>query len=301
MEDRFSGVFAALFTPFNEREEVCKRRLKKLVKFLVAKGVNLYICGSTGEGLLMSVEERKLVAEVVKETAEDKVKIIAHVGTLNTKDAIELAKHSEKIGLDGISSIAPTYYKYTFNEIFDYYKAIADSSSLPFLIYHVPIYTGVILTNDEIAKLSQIKNVIGLKYTDTNLYVLQDLLNKVGGRWIAFSGADEMFLPALTMGVSGCIGTTVNILPELFIGIYNSFRSGDIDKAMALQRKLNIAISILYEYEQIAPWKAALKFRGIDVGYARPPHKRRLTAEEEGKIQKVWKENLPEFSEALRT
>lgn len=296
MKENFYGVYAALLTPFNEKGDVCKRRLKRHVKFLISKGIDgLYICGGTGEGLLMSVEERKLVAEIVKEEAENKVKIISHVGTLNTKDAIELAKHSEKIQLDGISSIPPIYFRYSFEEIFNYYKAIGESTSLPFFIYYIPSSTGVILSNDEIAKLKEIKNIIGLKYTHSNFYILQEILIKTG--WIAFSGPDELFLPALTMGVSGCIGSTQNVLPEIFVGIYKNFKEGKINQAMELQKKITLAVSLLKKYGGITAWKAALKFRGIDAGFCRSPFKERLSESEEEKLKEEWMRIFPEFTE----
>jgi len=299
MKEKISGVFAALLTPFNEKGNVDEGRLKKLVKFLISKGVDgLYICGGTGEGLLMSVEERKFVAEVVKETAEDKVKIISHIGCLNTKDAVELAKHAEKIKLDGISSIPPIYFRYSFEEIYNYYKNIAEAASLPFLIYYIPSTTGVTLSNDKIAELSKIKNIIGLKYTNYDFYTLQDLLLKVK-RWIAFSGPDEMFLPALTMGVSGCIGSTQNVLPEIFVDIYRNFKDGSIKKAMELQRRITIAVSLLKKYGGMTAWKTALKFRGVDAGFCRNPIKEKLDEKEEKMLKREWKKIFPEFSEGM--
>jgi len=300
MKEKIYGVFPALLTPFNEKGNVCKKRLKKLVKFLISKGVDgLYICGSTGEGLLMSVDERKMVAEIVKETVENKVKIISHIGCLNTKDAVELAKHSEKIKLDGVSSIPPIYFRYRFEEIYEYYKNIAEATSLSFLIYYIPSTTGVVLSNDKIAELSKIKNIIGLKYTDTDFYLLQDLLLKVKGKWIALSGSDQMFLPGLTMGTAGCIGSTQNVLPEIFVEIYKNFKEKKIKKAMELQKRITIAVSLLKKYGGMYAWKTALKFRGVDVGFCRKPMKEKLNNEEEKRFKKEWNKNFPEFSEGL--
>lgn len=298
MENKFYGVYAALLTPFNEKGDVCKKRLKNLVRFLISKGINgLYICGGTGEGLLMDVDERKKVAEIVKEEAENKVRLIVHIGgSLNTKNAVELAKHAEKMELDGVSSIPPIYYKFSFNEIYNYYKAVAESTSLPFFIYYIPATTGIALSNEDILKFLEIKNIIGLKYTHPDMYLLQDLLIKTKGRWIAFSGPDELFLPALTMGVSGCIGSTQNVLPEIFVDIYKSFKSGDIKRAMELQRKITVAVSMLLRYGCISPWKVALKFRGVDAGYARSPFEKKLSDAEERALYKEWKEVFPEYT-----
>jgi len=300
-ENRFYGVYAALITPFDESGNVDEKKLKNLVRFLFSKGIDgLYVCGGTGEGLLMNIEERKKVAEIVKDEVRDKIKIIVHIGgALNTKNAIELAKHSEKIKVDAISSIPPIYYKIGFKEIYNYYKRVSESTSLPFFIYYIPATTGITLANSEIERFGEIDNIIGLKYTHSDFYTLQDLLIRMKGRWIAFSGPDELFLPALTMGVVGSIGSTQNVLPEIFIGVYKSFIAGDIKKAMELQRRITMAVSLLKKYGGIASWKTALRFRGVDAGYGRSPLTERLSEAEEKAFYKEWKENFPEFSEGI--
>jgi len=297
MGNKFYGVYAALLTPFNKEGMVCKTRLRKLVRFLISKEIDgLYICGGTGEGPSMDVDERKQVVETVKEEAGGKVRLIAHIGgSLNTKNAVKLAKHAEKLKLDAVSSISPIYYKIGFSEVFNYYKTLAESTSLPFLIYYIPTTTGIALSTEELLKFLSIKNIIGLKYTNPDMYILQDLLLKAKGKWLAFSGPDEMFLPGLVMGVVGSIGSTQNVLPEIFIGIYKSFLAGDIKKAMELQKKVTVAVSLLKKYGGINSWKTALKFRGIDAGYARESLRKDLPETEEKNLYKEWKQNFPEY------
>lgn len=142
-----------------------------------------------------------------------------------------------------------------------------------------------------------VKNIVGLKYTDTDFYILQDLLLKTN--WIAFSGSDQMFLPGLTMGTVGCIGSTQNVLPEIFVDIYECFKKGNIKRAMELQKRITIAVSLLYKYGKIYSWKTAMKFRGIDVGVCRSPIKEKLNEAEEEKLKKEWKKIFPEFSEGI--
>jgi len=301
VKEKFYGVYAALLTPFNENGNVCEKRLRKLVKFLISKGIDgLYVCGSTGEFPLMDIEERKKVAEIVKEEVEDKLRIIVHIGSLSTKNTIKLAKHSEKIKVDAVSSIPPFYYSFSFEEIFNFYKEVASSISLPFFFYYIPQTTGVTLKNEEILKLGEIKNIIGLKYTYTDFYLLQDLLLKMKGKWIAFSGPDELFLPALTMGVIGSIGSTQNVLPEIFVEIYKSFKNKDIDKASKLQKRVTEAVNLLHKYGGITSRKIALKFRGIDAGFAREPFLKDLSNEKKEKFRKEWLEKFPEFSEGIK-
>ncbi len=298
MKDKFYGVYAALLTPFDEIGEVEEKKLRGLVNFLISKGINgLYVCGGTGEGLSMDVEERKKVAEIAKDEIKGRVNLIVHVGSYSTKNSIELARHAEKIGADGFSSLSPLYYQYSEEEIFNYYREIVESTDLPFFIYYIPATTGSFLTSEKLIQLSKIKNIVGLKYTHLNLYLLQDLLLKMEGKWLAFSGADELFLPALTMGVVGCIGSTQNVLPEIFVEIYRNFKEGNLKQAMKLQEKITIAVSLFKKYKGLASWKMGLKFRGIDVGYSRAPFKKKLSPEEEKEFLKEWKHYFPEFTE----
>ncbi|MCM8767914.1 MAG: dihydrodipicolinate synthase family protein [Candidatus Omnitrophica bacterium] len=301
MKEKFYGVYAALLTPFDQDGNLSEKRLKDLVKFLISKGINgLYVCGSTGEFPLMNIEERKRVAEIVKEEVGDKIRIIVHVGALSARDTIKLAQHSEKIKVDAISLVPPFYYNFSFEEIFNFYKEIASSTSLPIFFYYIPQTTGVLLENQQIIKLGEIKNIIGLKYTYTDFYLLQDLLLKMKGKWIAFSGPDELFLPALTMGVVGCIGSTQNILPEIFIDIYESFKRNDIEKAMKLQKRITEAVELFHRYGGITSRKVALKFRGIDAGFAREPFLKDLPDEKKEMFKKEYLEKFPEFSEGIK-
>ncbi|MCM8785265.1 MAG: dihydrodipicolinate synthase family protein [Candidatus Omnitrophica bacterium] len=301
MKEKFYGVYAALLTPFDEDGNVCEKRLKNLVKFLISKGINgLYVCGSTGEFPLMNLEERKRVAEIVKEEVGDKIKIIVHIGALSTRDTIKLAQHSEKIKVDAVSSVPPFYYNFSFEEIFNFYKELALSVSIPVFFYYIPQTTGIFLKNEQILKLGDIKNIIGLKFTYTDFYILQDLLTKMKWKWIAFSGPDELFLPALTMGVVGCIGSTQNILPEIFIDIYENFKKNDLEKAMKLQKRVTEAVELLHRYGGITSRKAALKLRGIDAGFAREPFFKDLPNEKKKMFEKEWLERFPEFSEGIK-
>jgi N-acetylneuraminate lyase len=298
MKSDFYGVYAALLTPFDENNRVCKSRLKNLTEFLISKGINgLYVCGCTGEGPSMDVEERKIVLEEVKKIADNKIKIIAHVGgTLNTRDAVELARHASDIGADAVSSLTPMNNNYNFREIFGYYRQVSESTSLPFFIYYIPARTGLTITNQQMQEFGKLKNIIGLKYTNPDFFTLQDLMMQMKGKWISFSGPDELFLPALTMGVVGSIGSTQNVLPEIFIDIYENFKKGNMKEAMNLQQRITAAVSLLKKYDKMAAWKTALKFRRIDAGYARAPLQESLDKNAEEKFLEEWEEKFPDFT-----
>lgn len=296
----FCGVFAALLTPFNAKGDICETRLKQLVNFLLSKGINgFYVCGGTGEGPLMDVDERKRVVEIVKRTAGNKVAIIAHVGgTNNTRNAAALARHAERIGCDGVSSVFPGYYAYSFDEHFQYYKSLAECTKLPFFIYYNP-YVGGGSSAGKMAQFAKIRNIVGIKYTDYDLFSLQRLLQQTNGKWIAFSGSDESFLPALTMGVTGSIGGTQNILPEVYVRIYKHFQTGNIPEAMRLQKKITSVVDLLLANGFIRSCKTALRFRGLDGGCCRPPYLEKVSPAQERNMRKLWKELMPEYAENL--
>ncbi|MCX6991841.1 MAG: dihydrodipicolinate synthase family protein [Kiritimatiellaeota bacterium] len=296
----FCGVFAALLTPFNAKGAICETRLKQLVNFLLSKGINgFYVCGGTGEGPLMDVDERKHVVEIVKRTVGNKAAIIAHVGgTNNTRNAVSLARHAEQIGCDGVSSVFPGYYAYSFEEYFRYYKSLAECTQLPFFIYYNPHVGGGSSAN-KMAQFAKIRNIVGIKYTDYDLFSLQRLQQQINDKWIVFSGPDEFFLPALTMGVVGSIGGTQNILPEVYIQIYKNFKAGNIQEAMRLQRKITNVVSLLLTNGFIRSLKTVLRFRGLDGGCCRPPYLEKVSPEQERNMRKQWKELMPEYAENL--
>lgn len=275
------GVFAALFTPFDERDEVSEERLRTHVEFLIEKGLHgLYVCGNSGQGLYMSVAERQRVLEIVKDQVKGRVTIIAHIAAMATRDARALVTHANELGVDAIASLPPVYWNHTPDEIVQYYRDINADNKLPCFIYHIPELSGQI-SRETMLKLGEIEQICGLKYTDTNFFILQDLLQQMKGKWIAFSGPDQLFLPALTMGVVGSIGSNQNVYPELFVSIYNDFMAGNIDRARKTQALVTRLLVACNAYGSITATKAMLKLRGHDPGFARRPLQPSLPADTE--------------------
>jgi len=281
----FKGVYAALMTILDEKDEICEQRMRTLVDFLIEKGLDgLYVSGNSGQGVYMSVDERKHVMDIVSSQAAGRIRIIAHVGAMTTRDARALATYANDIGLDAISSMPPIYWKYTPDEIINYYRAINESNGLPCFVYYIPTHQSSELSLDTMVQLGEIEQIIGLKFTDSNFYVLQKLLHRMDGKWIAFSGSDQLFLPALTMGVVGSIGTNQNVVPELFRAIYDQFQAGNLRKAMEYQDTFNRLVAVRDRFGLIAPSKAILKLRGIDPGFMREPMTKCLTAGQEREL-----------------
>ena len=267
----FKGVIPAVLTVFDKNEEIDEKGMREVISYLIDKGVDgLYLTGSTGEGFTMSSEERKRVVEIVIDENKGRVPVVVHVGAIGTKLSIDLAKHAEMVGADGISSVPPFYWKFNENQIVNYYTEIANACSLPMIVYNVPL--AGLLGMNAIKRLAAIENVKGIKYTALSHYEITQIKDEVGEDFLVYSGADEMAVSGLLAGSDGIIGSFYNIMPELFINIKNAVDNKEIDEATRLQRQ---AIEIIMYCLQLpsfyAGMKAILRFRGINAGYCRSP------------------------------
>ena len=284
----FKGVVPAVLTAFDKNEEIDEVGMRQLVSYLIGKGVNgLYLTGSTGEGFTMSNEERKRVVEIVMDENKGRVPVVVHVGAIGTKLSIDLAKHAEEVGADGISSVPPFYWKFNEDQIVKYYTEIAESCNLPMIVYNVPL--AGLLGMNAIKRLSQVKNVKGIKYTALSHYEITQIKDEVGEDFLVYSGADEMAMSGLLAGADGIIGSFYNIMPELFININNAVNNKDMDEAKKLQRQ---AVEIIMYSLQLpsfyAGMKAVLRWRGINAGYCRSPFQN-LTEQEEIDFKEGYK------------
>lgn len=285
----FKGIFPALLTPFDANDNVNTAELAKLVERNIEQGVDgFYVAGSTGEAFLLSEEERRLVYKTVKDTAGDRVTLIAHVGTVSTKQAVEYAKYVESIGYDAVSAVAPFYYKFSNAQAVEHYKAIADSVSIPLIIYNIPAFSGVELTLDEIADLLAHDNILGVKYTSNDYFKLQQIRERCPDA-IIYNGFDEMMIAGLAMGADGGIGSTYNFMADKFIKIRELWQNGDVKAAQELQWQANKIITALCKVGVMAGEKAVLDLLGFDFGVCRKPFGS-LTAEQ---IEYLKAEILP--------
>lgn len=284
----FKGVIPAVLTVFDKEENIDEVGMRQLVSFLIDKGVNgLYLTGSTGEGFTMTSEERKKVVEIVIDETAGRVPVVVHVVAIGTKISIDLAKHAESVGADGISSVPPFYWKFNENQIIKYYEDIANSCSIPMIVYNVPL-VGLLGMN-AIKRLAKIENVKGIKYTALSQYEITQIKDEVGEEFLVYSGADEMAMSGLIAGADGIVGSFYNIMPELFINIYDAVKNKDLDEAQRLQKQ---AVEVIMYALQLpsfyAGMKVILKWMGINAGYCRRPFEN-LTEEDEVKFKEGFK------------
>ena len=266
----FKGIYTALLTPFDKNDRVNEKQLEKLIKYNIENGVTgFYVGGSTGEAFLTSTEERKQVLEIVKACAPDHT-LIAHIGSVNEKEATELGKYAKKLSYDAVSSVAPFYYKFSFKEIKDYYFRLATVSELPMLVYHFPAFSGVNMGVNEMKEFLSDDKFIGIKYTSNDFFTMEQCKSAFPNK-IVYNGFDEMFMAGLSMGADGGIGSTYNFMADKFVKIKEYFEAGNLEKAMEIQKEANRIIAILCNIGVMQAEKEVLNQIGFDFGVCRHP------------------------------
>lgn len=220
------GVIPPMIVPFDEHGEVDEKALREFTRFLLRSVDGLFILGTYGCGPLLRVEERKRVAEIVVEEVNGKVPVIVHVGSISTKDAVELAKHAQTIGADAISSVPPFYYHHAEEDVFFYFKRLLDAVSIPVYVYNNPKTVGYGVSVNLLKRLAD-EGVYGVKDSSFDIMVLSDYKRKVNKEGFdVVMGTEALFLPAASLGVRAFIPGLGNAFPELCKELYNVVMSG---------------------------------------------------------------------------
>ena len=267
------GIVPALCTPFKDGGGLALERVPALTQALLDAEVNgFFVCGSTGEGVAMTLSERKRLAEAIVGEVAGSVPVVVHVGATPTENGVELARHASEIGADAVASVAPIDAPNDLAAAVKHYGAIGSATNLPFYVYWMSKDADRSVTADEfLSAMEGAPNFAGLKFTDTNFYLFQQIVDISGGKLNALTGPDEMCVAGLVMGSDGAIGATYNIMPRLFVGLYRAFHSGNVQAAMLAQKRANRVISLLVRWGVISALKAILGWRGTPVGPPRPP------------------------------
>ena len=276
---KFSGVMPALVSPLDANENINIPVLNQLLNDLLAKGADgFYLCGATGEGIAVSPEQRMILAEEAIKTVKGRKPCIVQVASGNFEDAIRLAKHAEKAGAAAISATPPLFFSYDKDDVYHYYKKLADAVSIPMMIYYNPA-AGFHINADIAAKMFEIDNVTAIKWTSSDYYQMMRLKDITNGEMNIINGPDEMLLMGLAAGADGGIGTTYNFMFDIIRGIYDNFMKGDLAAAREYQTRAIRIISVLLSYKIIPAAKAVLEAQGYAVGNATFPMKRYSEAE----------------------
>ena len=269
--EKFRGLFPAQIVPFSTDGGINESSLRRLVQLNMSKGVKgFYVCGSTGESFLMTIEERKQVLEIVKSEVGTTCTVIAHVGTISTDQSIDLARHAESVGADAISAVAPFYYKFTPREVLAHYLAIVGAVELPMIVYNFPATSGVALSMDDLKTLFSEPKIIGIKHTSQDLYQLEQI-KRLDSDIVVLFGFDEMSLGAYAMGADGGIGSTYNLMPEKYLKIRSLFEQQRNAEALEVQRTANLVIGAMLRVGIYGAIKHGITRKGIDFGLPRRP------------------------------
>ena len=264
------GIFTALLTPFDSNNKINENALAQLIRSNVDMGVQgFYVGGSTAEAFLLTTDERKAVMDICKAVAPDR-KLIAHIGSVSEDQAMELSFHAQKLGYDAISSVAPFYYKFTFEEIKQYYFRLAQASQMPMIVYHFPAFSGVNMGMKEIAAFLEKDEFIGIKFTSNDFFTREQIRANFPEKLI-YNGYDEMFLAGLSMGANGGIGSTYNFMADKFVEIQKLFRENRIPEAQKIQQEANRIITILCQIGVMQAEKEVLNQLGLPFGVCRKP------------------------------
>ncbi|MFN7992708.1 MAG: dihydrodipicolinate synthase family protein [Bryobacteraceae bacterium] len=232
---RVRGILPAIVSPHDGDDCFEPAGFLSVIDSVYAAGVQgLYVCGGTGEGYLMSLSERRLAAELAVEKSRERGAVIVHVGAQGTRDAAVLAEHAARCGADAVASIPPMGR--SPDELVSYYRDIASASSLPTFVYHIPAVTHTAGELGTFLKLLEIPGVAGMKFTDSDLFLLRRVLLE-RPEAIIFSGSDELLFAGLSYGAWGGIGTWYNLFPSVFVRIFQAVQAADWASARDLQHR----------------------------------------------------------------
>lgn len=241
---KYEGVIPAFYACYDENGEVSPERVRALTQYHIDKGVQgVYVNGSSGECIYLSVEDRKLILENVMAVAKGKLTVIAHVACNNTKDSIELAKHAESLGVDAIAAIPPIYFRLPAYSIARYWNDMSKAApNTDFIIYNIPQLSGTTLTRDLYAEMRKNPRVIGVKNSSMPTQDIQMFVADGGDDHIVFNGPDEQFISGRVIGAKAGIGGTYGVMPDLFLKLNELIKESDFETAKELQYAINDVI-----------------------------------------------------------
>lgn len=269
------GVIVPLLTPMDQQgEQVDEGALRAHVAWLIDKGVHgLMPCGTTGEGPLLTVDERRQILEVVVEAAGGRVPVIAHAGAATTRETIALARHAQACGVAAISVVTPYYFRLPDAALIEHYCRVAAAvADTPLFLYNIPQCTGNTINRAAAeAILRRAPNVIGIKDSSGQFDSLTSFLGLAGGRFQVVCGPDGLVLRALQAGACASVSGNANVVPEVVVGLVEAFYRGDLAEATRQQGLLDGARQAMGDGGYLALNKAMLELRGLRMGGVRSP------------------------------
>jgi len=275
--EKIEGIIAAPFTPMKKDGELNLSVLGKYAHKLIQDEIRgVFVCGTTGEGYSLTMEERKLVLREWLKHREGDFKVIAHVGSTSILQSAELARHAAKSGASAISAMGPSFFQPSrAEELVAYCATIAqEAPELPFYYYHIPVMSGVNVSMKEFLNQASdsIPNLQGIKFTHNNLMEMQQCMMFGDERFDIVHGYDEVLLGGLALGAKAAIGSTYNYMAPLYLRLISQFEEGNLEEARALQRYSVKVVEVLFKYRGgVVCGKAIQSLCGIECGPSRLP------------------------------
>jgi 4-hydroxy-tetrahydrodipicolinate synthase len=279
----FTGALTALVTPFKDGK-IDEEALRRLVEFQIKNGTNgLVPCGTTGESATLSHGEHNRVIDITIEKAKGRVPVVAGTGSNSTAETVTLTKHAQEAGADAALLISPYYNKPSQDGLYEHYRIVAGEVDLPLIVYNVPGRTALNMLPETVARLSEIKNIIGIKEATADLEQVSEVIEYSREGFCVLSGDDSTTFPLLAVGGHGVISVTSNIAPGDVADMCRLFLSGKVEEARRLHYKLQPLNRAMFVETNPVPVKTALSMMGMVTGELRLP----LVGLSEGNRRKV--------------
>lgn len=289
MKFKVQGIISAMVTPFTKGGEfVDFDKVGPMAQRMVKMGASgLFPCGTTGEGMLMSSDERKAVLEEVVEAVGKTAKVIAHTGTMELASTIELTRHAQEAGACAAGVVAPFFYSYDETALYQYYAAVAKAvPNFPVLLYNIPGCAKNVLTPALVKRLADgFENIVGIKDSSGNMIALVEMLADADKKFSVINGVDDYGLQGFMSGCPAAVSGTSNVILDIYVAVLRAFERGDFKKAREKQGLLSKGAKALEYGSKASIFKEGLRLRGFDAGYVRPPQ-RELSAEEKKNLAK---------------
>lgn len=268
----FGRVSTAMVTPFDAKGNIDFQKTSHLVEYLLKNGSDsLVISGTTGESPTLTFEEKAALFKHVVNVVDKRVPVIAGTGNYNTRDSIELTKKAEDIGVDAILLVAPYYNKPNQEGLYQHFKAIAESTSLPVMIYNIPGRSSVNIEPETIIRLSEVPNIKAVKEASGNLVQMTQIIANTPDDFVLYCGDDSLAMPTLSIGGVGVVSVAAHIIGNEMQQMIQAFFSGNVTEAAKWHQKLLPIMKGLFAAPSPAPVKTALQLKGLNVGSVRLP------------------------------
>ncbi|WP_156292080.1 4-hydroxy-tetrahydrodipicolinate synthase [Oceanobacillus salinisoli] len=268
----FGNVLTAMVTPFEQGGEIDFEATRGLVNYLIANGSDgLVVAGTTGESPTLTHNEKLDLFKFVVEVVGGRVPVIAGTGSNNTKESIELTMEATEIGVDGIMLVAPYYNKPSQEGMYQHFRAIAESTKLPVMLYNIPGRSVVNMEPSTIIRLSQVENIVSVKEASGDLDSVAEIISNTPDDFSVYTGEDSLTLPTLAVGGTGVVSVVSHIIGNEMQDMVTSFRKGEVSYAAGIHRHILPIMKALFAAPSPTPVKEALNHIGVQVGGVRLP------------------------------